>query len=100
MQKIFKMKKGLICLKQLKLKEKQRNETTYGLQINLSSRRATNHYFSVFPAIVMRINNPPNLNIMIQVTFVRSLRVWNWISVRQKYWFDIQKILLEAPRDG
>ena len=33
----------------------------------------------------MQINNPPNLNIIIQVTFVKFVCARDWIAVRQKY---------------
>ena len=69
--------KDSICLKQLKLKEKKRNKPTY--QFTNKSLFMQNDrllFFTASPAIVMQINNPPNLN-MIQIALVRFVRAIN-----------------------
>ena len=81
--------KDSICSKQLKLKEKNKNKPTYWSgNKSLFVQNYRPLFLAVSPAIVMRINNPPNLNIMIQIAFVRFVRAWDWISVFQKYWFE------------
>ena len=81
--------KDSICSKQLKLKEKKKNKPTYwsgNKSLFVQNYRLL--FVAVSPAIVMLINNPPNLNIMIQIAFVRFVRARDWISVFQKYWFE------------
>ena len=70
-------------------REKNKNKPTYWSgNKSLFVQNYRPLFLAVSPAIVMRINNPPNLNIMIQIAFVRFVRAWDWISVFQKYWFE------------
>ena len=36
----------------------------------------------------LKINNPPKVNIMIRMAFMRFIHAWGWISVCWQFWFE------------
>ena len=80
--------KDSICSKQLKLKEKRNKPTYWSAKKSLFAQNYRPLFLAVSPAIVMWINNASNLNIIIQIAFVRFACAWGWVSVCQKYWFE------------